>query len=72
MSGTTRYGLVVFVAAATILVVAGAGCDTGDASKAGGSSGPLTLRIATAEQQGRPSASAIKEFAGQVEALSDG
>jgi TRAP-type C4-dicarboxylate transport system substrate-binding protein len=72
MSGTTRYGLVVFVAAATILVLAGAGCDTGDASKAGGSSGPLTLRIATAEQQGRPSATAIKEFARQVEPLSDG
>jgi TRAP-type C4-dicarboxylate transport system substrate-binding protein len=71
MSETTRSGLAACVAVAAVLVTAGTGCDTGDASKAGGSSERLTLRLATAEQLGRPSASAIEEFARQVEALSD-
>ena len=56
-------------AAAALLIAAGAvGCGGGD--KAGGSGGPVTLRIGTDDMRGRPSGAAIEEFARQAKELS--
>lgn len=49
-----------------------AGCGTFDASKSGGGVAPLTLRLATAEQQGRVSTDPLLRFAREVETGSDG
>ena len=58
-------------AAAALLIAAGAvGCGGGD--KAGGSGGPVTLRIGTDDMRGRPSGAAIEEFARQAKELSGG
>jgi TRAP-type C4-dicarboxylate transport system substrate-binding protein len=69
MAAANRQWLV--VAAALAAAFASPGCDTGDASKAGGSEPPLTLRLVTAEQPNQPAAAAIKEFVRQVEEASD-
>ena len=47
-----------------------AGCGGGD--KAGGSGGPVTLRVGTDDTPGRPSGAAIEEFARQARRLSGG
>lgn len=43
-----------------------------EGSKAGGGAVPVTLRIGTDDEPGRPAADQIQEFGRQVEALSDG
>lgn len=48
------------------------GCSAAGSSKAGGDAAPVTLRIGTDDEPGRPAADAIEEFARQVEAISDG
>jgi TRAP-type C4-dicarboxylate transport system substrate-binding protein len=48
------------------------GCDSDDASKAGGSVPPLTLRLGTPDPAGRASDPSIREFARQVEERSGG
>ena len=48
-----------------------AGCSGGEATKAGGSEAPVTLRIGTNDPPGRPASDQIEEFARQVEDLSD-
>jgi TRAP-type C4-dicarboxylate transport system substrate-binding protein len=48
------------------------GCTGSAPSKAGGASPPLTLRIGTNDEPGRPAARAIEEFARQVTTLSHG
>jgi TRAP-type C4-dicarboxylate transport system substrate-binding protein len=49
------------------------GCgDDGDSTKAGRASQPVTLRIGTDDEPGRPAADQIEEFARQVEERSDG
>ena len=61
------------ISAVLALVVALApACSTEEGSKAGGDAVPVTLRIGTDDQPGRPSADQIEEFARQVAALSDG
>ncbi len=50
-----------------------AGCAGGeDATKAGGSAPPLTLRIGTADPPGRPGSDQVEEFARRVKELSRG
>jgi TRAP-type C4-dicarboxylate transport system substrate-binding protein len=58
--------------ALVLAAVALAGCSGGDATKAGGSGAPVTLRIGTNDTSGRPGADQIEEFARQVEELSGG
>jgi TRAP-type C4-dicarboxylate transport system substrate-binding protein len=57
-------------AIALLALAAGSGCSGGD--KAGGSGGPVTLRLATDDSPERASAEQIREFAQQVRRLSDG
>ena len=45
---------------------------TGDSTKAGSASSPVTLRIGTDDDPGAVAASQIEEFARQVDSLSDG
>jgi TRAP-type C4-dicarboxylate transport system substrate-binding protein len=59
-----------FATAALLAVAAAAGCASGD--KAGGSGGPVTLRIGTDDPAGRPSGTAMDEFARQARRLSGG
>jgi TRAP-type C4-dicarboxylate transport system substrate-binding protein len=47
------------------------GCDRDEASKAGGSGPPVTLRIGTDEFRGTPTSRMIDEFTRQVEELSE-
>lgn len=58
-------GLVLALAAATA-------CTAGGSSKAGGGPTPVTLRIGTDDEPGRPAAEVVTDFARRVEALSDG
>jgi TRAP-type C4-dicarboxylate transport system substrate-binding protein len=58
-------------AVAVLVLVAAAGCSGQSAAdKAGGSGGPVTLRIGTSDQPGRPGSEQIEEFRRQVERLS--
>jgi TRAP-type C4-dicarboxylate transport system substrate-binding protein len=72
MQATKTGFKLVCLAVVAVVGATGTGCDTGDASKAGGSEPPLTLRLVTAEQPNQPAAPAIKEFARQVRHVSDG
>lgn len=56
---------------ATVLV-AGTACGGADRSKAGGDPRPVTLRIGTDDEPGRPAAEVISDFARRVHALSGG
>jgi TRAP-type C4-dicarboxylate transport system substrate-binding protein len=70
MRSPTRHVTVLAVALAVPLL---AGCVGDDqASKAGGSDGPVTLRIGTDDPEDRPSAAQIEEFARRVDKLSGG
>ena len=69
MRGTRLHiALLVLALAAAVL----AGCGGGEATKAGGSGAPVTLRIGTDDGPGRPASDAIEEFARQVKELSGG
>ena len=52
-------------------VIVGCGGGSG-ADKSGGDAAPVTLRMATPEEEGAPYTEAVKEFARQVESLSGG
>lgn len=54
------------------LVLPASACTHRSASKAGGDPPPITLRIGTDDEPGRPAADAIEEFARQVKTLSRG
>jgi TRAP-type C4-dicarboxylate transport system substrate-binding protein len=70
MRAKTRH---IAVLAAFLLACALGACSSDEeATKAGGSSGPVTLRIGTFDVQGTPGADQIEEFARSVEKLSDG
>jgi TRAP-type C4-dicarboxylate transport system substrate-binding protein len=58
--------------AAAAAVLSAAGCTATGGSKAGGAAAPVTLRIGTNDEPGRPAARAIDEFARQVAARSHG
>jgi TRAP-type C4-dicarboxylate transport system substrate-binding protein len=67
--GGTHAALLALVLACVSLPACG-GSD--DATKAGGSGGPVTLRMGVEGSPGRPEADQLVEFARQVEELSDG
>jgi TRAP-type C4-dicarboxylate transport system substrate-binding protein len=70
MRVTTRH-----IAVLAVFLMAGAlgACSSDDdATKAGGTSGPVTLRIGTDDFRGKPASDQIEEFARRVEELSDG
>jgi TRAP-type C4-dicarboxylate transport system substrate-binding protein len=70
MRFTTRH---ITVLAMTLAVPLLAGCLGDDqTTKAGGSEGPVTLRIGTDDSEDRPSAAQIREFARRVDELSGG
>lgn len=58
--------------AAVALGLTACGGSEGGGDKAGAEEERVTLRIGTDDDQGRPGADAIREFAGQVEELSEG
>lgn len=62
------------VLAVALLGALGAGCslDDGGADKAGGSSAPVTLSLAVAEDAEQPESQHARRFASRVAALSDG
>ncbi|MFI5888523.1 TRAP transporter substrate-binding protein [Actinoplanes sp. NPDC051513] len=62
--------MVAIAAAAAVLAVSG--CTDKARSKAGGNSPPVTLRIGTNDEPGRPSSREIEEFARQVGTRSHG
>jgi TRAP-type C4-dicarboxylate transport system substrate-binding protein len=67
----TMRGMAGFAALVTVAALAGCG-DGGSATKAGGSGGPLTLRLATLDDVRHPAVVEAKEFARRVQALSHG
>jgi len=58
--------------AAMAVVLTASGCTDKAGSKAGGNSPPVTLRIGTDDEPGRPASRAIEEFARQVGTRSHG
>lgn len=66
----TRSAAMASAVALTMLLAAGCGAE--GSSKAGGDAAPLTLRIGTDDEPGRPAADQIEEFARQVADISDG
>lgn len=58
--------------AAVAVVLTASGCTDQAGNKAGGNSPPVTLRIGTNDEPGRPSSRAIEEFARQVGTRSHG
>ena len=54
------------------VLVAGTACGGAGSSKAGGDPSPVTLRIGTDDEPGRPAAEVISDFARRVRALSGG
>ena len=62
----------VAIAMTSAVMLSAAGCTDEPSSKAGGASPPVTLRIGTNDEPGRPSARAIEEFARQVTGRSHG
>ena len=67
---TTRH--IAFLAAVLLACVLGACSGDDESTKAGGSEGPVTLRIGTDDVPGKPASDQIEEFARRVERLSDG
>ena len=57
------------LAACTLATV---GCDAAEATKAGGSAEPVTLRLGTNDDEGAPTTAMIEAFAERVRELSDG
>ena len=70
MKASTTFKMVLAAVAASMALVACAGGSGGD--KAGGEAAPVTLRIGTDDDPGRPGAAQIEEFSRQVQELSKG
>jgi hypothetical protein len=70
IKASTTFRMVMAAVAASMALVACAGGSGGD--KAGGETAPVTLRIGTNDDPGKPGAAQIEEFSRQVQKLSKG
>jgi TRAP-type C4-dicarboxylate transport system substrate-binding protein len=68
----TRNRKVWGAAALAACTLASAGCEATEATKAGGSAEPVTLRLGTNDDEGAPTTAMIDAFAERVRELSDG